>query len=69
MVSPFRPTGKFTDLLVLSDPESCRSWSKKSLPLSTCQSLDLKTDLERDQHRWKIPTPPFDSSFTHLALL
>lgn len=51
VVPPFRPTGKFTDLLVLSDSESCNSWSKKSLPLSTSHSLELKTDLERDHHR------------------
>uniref|UniRef100_H3DN49 NOP14 nucleolar protein homolog (yeast) n=1 Tax=Tetraodon nigroviridis TaxID=99883 RepID=H3DN49_TETNG len=48
---PFRAAGKLTDLLVLSDSESCRSWSKKSLPLSSCQSLVLDTDLERDHHR------------------
>lgn len=51
VVPPFRAAGKFTDLLVLSDSESCKSWSKKSLPLSTSQSLALKTDLERDHHR------------------
>uniref|UniRef100_H2TIF3 NOP14 nucleolar protein homolog (yeast) n=1 Tax=Takifugu rubripes TaxID=31033 RepID=H2TIF3_TAKRU len=51
LVPPFRATGKLTDLLVLSDWESCKTWSKKSLPLSATQSLDLKTDLERDHHR------------------
>lgn len=51
VVPPFRATGKSTDLLVLSDSESCKSWSKKRLPLFTSQSLDLKTDLERDHHR------------------
>lgn len=51
MVLPFRPTGKLTDLLVLSDPESCKTWNKESLPLSSTQNLDLKTDLERDHHR------------------
>lgn len=48
---PFRATGKLSDLLVLSDGESCKTWSKESLPLSATQSLDLKTDLERDHHR------------------
>lgn len=52
LVPPFRPTGKSTDLLVLRDPESCSTWSKESLPLSTTQSLDLETDLQRDHHRW-----------------
>uniref|UniRef100_A0A3Q4GNN0 NOP14 nucleolar protein homolog (yeast) n=1 Tax=Neolamprologus brichardi TaxID=32507 RepID=A0A3Q4GNN0_NEOBR len=33
-VPPFRASGKYSDLLVLSSSESCRSWSKKSLPLS-----------------------------------
>lgn len=51
MVPPFRATGKSTDLLVLSDAKSCKTWSKKSLPLSATQSLDLKTDLQRDHHR------------------
>lgn len=51
VVPPFRATGKSADLLVLSDSESCKSWSKKRLPLFTSQSLDLKTDLERDHHR------------------
>uniref|UniRef100_A0A4W6CJK8 NOP14 nucleolar protein homolog (yeast) n=1 Tax=Lates calcarifer TaxID=8187 RepID=A0A4W6CJK8_LATCA len=37
VVPPFRPSGKNSDLLVLSDSESCKSWSKKALPLS--QSL------------------------------
>uniref|UniRef100_A0A8C4HWQ0 Nucleolar protein 14 n=1 Tax=Dicentrarchus labrax TaxID=13489 RepID=A0A8C4HWQ0_DICLA len=51
VVPPFRPSGKCSDLLVLSDSESCKSWSKKSLPLSATQHLDLKNDLDRDHHR------------------
>ncbi|XP_071371803.1 nucleolar protein 14 [Centroberyx affinis] len=51
VVPPFRPTGKCSDLLVLSDPESCKSWSKKTLPLSAAQHLELKTELDRDHHR------------------
>ncbi|XP_041667478.1 nucleolar protein 14 [Cheilinus undulatus] len=51
VVPPFRPSGKSSDLLVLSDSESNKSWSKKSLPLSATQYLDLKTDLDRDHHR------------------
>ncbi|XP_070780747.1 nucleolar protein 14 isoform X2 [Enoplosus armatus] len=50
-VPPFRPSGKCSDLLVLLDTESCKSWSKKSLPLSATQHLDLKDDLDRDHHR------------------
>uniref|UniRef100_A0A669CJZ4 NOP14 nucleolar protein homolog (yeast) n=1 Tax=Oreochromis niloticus TaxID=8128 RepID=A0A669CJZ4_ORENI len=34
VVPPFRASGKYSDLLVLSSSESCRTWSKKSLPLS-----------------------------------
>uniref|UniRef100_A0A672FR11 NOP14 nucleolar protein homolog (yeast) n=1 Tax=Salarias fasciatus TaxID=181472 RepID=A0A672FR11_SALFA len=34
VVPPFRPSGKYSDLLVPSDSESWKSWSKKSLPLS-----------------------------------
>ncbi|XP_040915211.1 nucleolar protein 14 isoform X2 [Toxotes jaculatrix] len=50
VVPPFRPSGKNSDLLVLSDSESCKSWSKKGLPLSAAQHLELKNDLDRDQH-------------------
>ncbi|XP_062269094.1 nucleolar protein 14 [Platichthys flesus] len=51
MVPPFRTSGKNSDLLVLSDSESCKNWSKKSLPLSAAQHLELTTDQDRDQHR------------------
>lgn len=51
VVPPFRASGKYSDLLVLSDSESSKSWSKKSLPLSATQHLDLKNDLDRDHHR------------------
>ncbi|XP_053195950.1 nucleolar protein 14 [Scomber japonicus] len=51
VVPPFRSTGKYNDLLVLSDSESSKSWSKKSLPLSYTQHLELKSDLDRDHHR------------------
>ncbi|XP_054468409.1 nucleolar protein 14 [Anoplopoma fimbria] len=51
VVPPFRPSGKCSDLLVLSDSESCKSWSKKSLPLSATQHLELRNDLDKDHHR------------------
>lgn len=51
VVPPFRASGKYSDLLVLSLSESCRSWSKKSLPLSATQQLDLENDPDRDTHR------------------
>uniref|UniRef100_A0A3Q0SRB1 NOP14 nucleolar protein homolog (yeast) n=1 Tax=Amphilophus citrinellus TaxID=61819 RepID=A0A3Q0SRB1_AMPCI len=51
VVPPFRTSGKYSDLLVLSSSESCRSWSKKSLPLSATQKLDLENDPDRDNHR------------------
>ncbi|KAK5851981.1 hypothetical protein PBY51_023490 [Eleginops maclovinus] len=51
LVPPFRQSGKCSDLLVVSDTESCKSWSKKSLPLSATQQLELKNDLDRDHHR------------------
>lgn len=51
VVPPFRPSGKCSDLLVLSVSESCKSWSKKSLPLSATQHFELKNDLDRDHHR------------------
>ncbi|XP_029024498.1 nucleolar protein 14 [Betta splendens] len=51
VVPPFRPSGKCSSLLVLSNSESYKDWSKKKLPLSATQNLDLKTDLDRDSHR------------------
>ncbi|RVE65897.1 hypothetical protein OJAV_G00121510 [Oryzias javanicus] len=48
---PFRPSGKCSDLLVLSDPESCHSWKKKPLPLSATRCLELEDDLDRDHYR------------------
>ncbi|KAM6901193.1 nucleolar protein 14 [Lycodopsis pacificus] len=51
VVPPFRPSGKCSDLLVLSDSESCKSWIKKSLPLSATQRLELRNELDRDHHR------------------
>ncbi|XP_019937980.2 nucleolar protein 14 [Paralichthys olivaceus] len=51
VVPPFRPSGKSSDLLVLSDSEACKNWSKKNLPLSAAQHLELTTDQDRDQHR------------------
>ncbi|XP_068560827.1 nucleolar protein 14 [Cebidichthys violaceus] len=51
VVPPFRPSGKCSDLLVLSDSESCKSWIKKSLPLSATQRLELRHELDRDHHR------------------
>lgn len=51
VVPPFRMSGKYSDLLVLSSSESCRSWSSKSLPLSATQKLDLENDPDRDNHR------------------
>ncbi|KAM9841594.1 nucleolar protein 14 [Aulostomus maculatus] len=51
VVPPFRLTGKNTDLLVVSDTESCKNWSKKHLPLSATTHLQLKDDLDRDHHR------------------
>ncbi|XP_072227977.1 nucleolar protein 14 [Leuresthes tenuis] len=51
VVPPFRPSGKYSDLLVLSASESCKSWSKKNIPLSDTQHLQLSSDLDRDHHR------------------
>ncbi|XP_047227740.1 nucleolar protein 14 [Girardinichthys multiradiatus] len=51
VVPPFKPSGKHSDLLVLSNSQSCRSWSKKNLPLSATQQLELKRDLDRDHYR------------------
>ncbi|KAM9307054.1 nucleolar protein 14 [Pholidichthys leucotaenia] len=51
VVPPFRLSGKYSSLLLLSSSASCQSWSKKTLPLSAAQHLELKDDQERDHHR------------------
>lgn len=51
VVPPFKPSGKYSHLLVLSDPESCRSWNKKSIPLTATQHLELNSELDKDHHR------------------
>ncbi|XP_072309280.1 nucleolar protein 14 [Eucyclogobius newberryi] len=51
VVPPFRPSGKLCDLLVLSNPESCRSWSKSAIPLSAAQRLEFSSELDKDHHR------------------
>ncbi|XP_033845097.1 nucleolar protein 14 [Periophthalmus magnuspinnatus] len=51
VVPPFRPMGKHSDLLVLSNPESCRSWSKNAIPLSAAQHQEFSSELDRDHHR------------------
>ncbi|KAM9734391.1 nucleolar protein 14 [Menidia menidia] len=51
VVPPFRPSGKSSDLLKLSSAESQKSWSKKSIPLSDTQHLQLSSELDRDHHR------------------
>ncbi|XP_041826562.1 nucleolar protein 14 [Melanotaenia boesemani] len=78
VVPPFRPTGKYSDLLVVSASESCKTWSKNCLPLSATQHLELRTDLERDHHRWTCLSTGLDlverccqlykdlTSFTHI---
>lgn len=51
VVPPFRPSGKHCDLLVLSDPAAGESWSKRPIPLSAVQHLELKSELDKDHHR------------------
>lgn len=51
VVPPFRPIGKYSDLLVVSNPESCTNWNKKTIPLSAAQHLELNSDLDKDHHR------------------
>ncbi|XP_069566913.1 nucleolar protein 14 isoform X2 [Brachyistius frenatus] len=78
VVPPFRRSGKHSDLLVLSASESHSSWSKKSLPLSATQHLELESDLDRDDHRLNCLSTCLDlvkrccqlykelTSFTHI---
>ncbi|XP_010891122.2 nucleolar protein 14 [Esox lucius] len=54
VVPPFRRSGKASDLLVLSSPESSQTWCKKTLPLSATQTLTLTSDLESDHYRLSI---------------
>ncbi|XP_068191422.1 nucleolar protein 14 [Antennarius striatus] len=48
---PFRSPGRCSDLLVLSDVRSPRSWTKRSIPLSAARHLDLNDELDKDHHR------------------
>uniref|UniRef100_A0A3B5KYW4 NOP14 nucleolar protein homolog (yeast) n=1 Tax=Xiphophorus couchianus TaxID=32473 RepID=A0A3B5KYW4_9TELE len=78
VVPPFRLSGKYSDLLVLSNSESCSSWSKKNLPLSATQQLELKSDLNKDHYRLNCLSTCLDlvkrccllykdlTSFTHI---
>ncbi|XP_057674973.1 nucleolar protein 14 [Corythoichthys intestinalis] len=49
VVPPFKRMGKHSNLLVLSNPESLKSWSRKTLPLSA--TLNLKDDLDADHYK------------------
>ncbi|XP_012724420.2 nucleolar protein 14 [Fundulus heteroclitus] len=78
VVPPFRPSGKHSDLLVLSSAESCRSWSEIKLPLVSTQQLELNSDLDRDHYRLNCLSTCLDlvkrccllykdlTSFTHI---
>ncbi|XP_063066733.1 nucleolar protein 14 [Engraulis encrasicolus] len=55
VVAPFKQVGRSSDLLVLSSPrEATEGWSRKPLPLSAAQGLQLTTDLEKDHHRLSL---------------
>ncbi|XP_077478911.1 nucleolar protein 14 isoform X2 [Stigmatopora argus] len=49
VVPPFKKMGKHNNLLVLSNPESLKSWSKERLPLSA--TLKWKNDIDADHYR------------------
>ncbi|XP_014822341.1 PREDICTED: nucleolar protein 14 [Poecilia mexicana] len=78
VVPPFRLSGKYSDLLVLSNSESCSSWRKENLPLSATQQLELKSDLNKDHYRLNCLSTCLDlvkrccllykdlTSFTHI---
>ncbi|XP_061657991.1 nucleolar protein 14 [Syngnathoides biaculeatus] len=51
VVPPFRRAGKHSNLLVLSNSESWKSWSGKTLPLSGTQGLMLMNDIDGDHYR------------------
>ncbi|KAL2099615.1 hypothetical protein ACEWY4_004009 [Coilia grayii] len=54
VVSPFKQVGRYSDLLVMSSPEATEGWSRKPLPLSAAQGLQLHNDLEQNHHRLSL---------------
>lgn len=60
VVSPFKAAGRSSDLLVLSGPEAPEGWSRKPLPLSAAQGLQLHSDQDKDQHRLSLVDTCFD---------
>ncbi|KAJ8402380.1 hypothetical protein AAFF_G00368690 [Aldrovandia affinis] len=54
VVPPFRLAGKSCDLLVMSNAEGAESWSRKALPLSAVQGLQLPSATERDHYRLSL---------------
>uniref|UniRef100_A0AAV2LQ83 Uncharacterized protein n=1 Tax=Knipowitschia caucasica TaxID=637954 RepID=A0AAV2LQ83_KNICA len=60
VVPPFRPSGKHSDLLLLSNPEAHRDWRKTPLPLSAAQHLELSSESHRDQHRLRCVSTGLD---------
>ncbi|XP_041916607.1 nucleolar protein 14 isoform X2 [Alosa sapidissima] len=54
VVSPFKQVGRFGELLVLSSPEAPEGWSRKALPLSATQGLQLHSHLETNHYRLSL---------------
>ncbi|XP_077594125.1 nucleolar protein 14 isoform X2 [Stigmatopora nigra] len=49
VIPPFKKMGKHNSLLVPTNPESLKSWNRKTLPLSGM--LNLKNDIDADHYR------------------
>ncbi|XP_041113166.1 nucleolar protein 14 [Polyodon spathula] len=52
VVPPFKTVGKSCNLLVVKDETVSESWTKKCLPMSAVQGLELKDELEKDHFRF-----------------
>lgn len=58
VVLPFKTVSRSSDLLVLSGSEVPEGWSRKPLPLSAAQGLQLHSDQDKNQHRWDLSADP-----------
>ncbi|XP_036444644.1 nucleolar protein 14 [Colossoma macropomum] len=54
VVPPFKQQGKASKLLLLSDAEASKSWSRKAIPLTSVHRVTASTDLEKDHYRLSV---------------
>lgn len=58
LVHPFRPLGKNSELLLVSDEEDAATWQRKSLSLHWASAQRAQTETEANHTRYVSPTGP-----------